>query len=542
MASKSQNPSLNGKINLDHIPRNDKDMETTPTSTDELKKLIDSLELNKGPGIDGINSYIIKKTRDVIAPKLVHLFNSCIDVGKFPNKLKTAKIIPLHKGGSKTNPTNYRPISLLPQFGKLFEKIIKERIVAFLVEYNIITDHQYGFRKLHSTELAITDIQNKLLQNLDDNKITCTIFLDLAKAFDCVDHEILLRKLERYGIRGKTLLLIESYLSNRYHLTKVNGVESNLKLLEIGVPQGSILGPLLFILFINDLPRITNFSVKLFADDTFLSLEDNDLKTLQNKTNTELKKISRWFSANKLTLNVTKSQYMIVKRNNNKKSLPNFTLKFNGKKMDRCSSYKYLGVHLDDKLNWKKHINYLCEKLSKMCGFFAKLRHCCNIILLKTIYYALVESHLQYCNMIWGNADTRVLEPLVKLQTKLIRIMCFISRDEDRDIDQVFKNLGILKLTQLNKLTTAKFMYKYKNGLLPNDNFTNFFKAPVGNHRYPLRNRRNQDFQFEWAKTTFGMKKLQCIGVQIWNEILPEIRNSNSLREFKSKFKKFQLN
>ena len=511
-----------------------------PLNTDEIKKLINSLELNKGPGVDGISPYIIKKTKDIIAPKLTQLFNTCMDVGTFPKKLKTAKIIPLHKGGKKSNPSNYRPISLLPQFGKLFEKIIKQRIIDFLEEHNVITAHQYGFRKSHSTELAISDIQNKLLQNLDDNKITCTIFLDLAKAFDCVNHEILLQKLERYGIRGKLLLLLKSYLSNRYHLTKVNGVESNLRLLEIGVPQGSILGPLLFILFINDLPRITKFDVKLFADDTFLSMTDDNLKTLQNKTNIELKKISRWFSANKLTLNVAKSKYMLVKRNN-RKSAHEFTLKFNGKKMDLCTSYKYLGVHLDDRLNWKKHIDYLCEKLSKMCGIFAKLRHCCNIILLKTIYYALVESHLQYCNMIWGNADWRILEPLLKLQNKLIRIICFIPKDEDILIDQVYTNLGILNLDQLNKLTTAKFMYKYKNNLLPNDNFIDFFTIPARNQRYPLRNRRNQDFECEWGKTNFAMKKLQYVGVQIWNAILPEIRNVNSLREFKLKFKRFLL-
>ena len=232
---------------------------------------------------------------------------------------------------------------------------------------------------------------------------------------------------------------------------------------------------------------------------------------------------------------------MIVKRNN-KKSTQNFSLKFNGKKMETCSSYKYLGVHLDDKLNWKKHISYLCEKLSKMCGFFAKLRHCCNINLLKTVYFALVESHLQYCNMIWGNAESRVLEPLAKLQNKLIRIISFIPRGDEIDIDQSFKNLGILKLQVLNQLTTAKFMFKYKNGLLPNENFINFFTTVNSHQRYSLRSRRNQDFQCEWGKSNYGMKRLQYTGVQIWNALSPELRNTNSLCEFKRKFKLNLLN
>ncbi len=145
----------------------------------------------------------------------------------------------------------------------------------------LITDHQFGFRESHSTELAITNIQNTLLQNLDANEITCTVFLDLAKAFDTVDHEILLRKLDRYGIRGLPLKLLKSYFTNRTQLTRYNGIDSEIQKINIGVPQGSILGPLLFLLFINDLPKMTKFNVKLFADDTFLSMKGNDLKSLE---------------------------------------------------------------------------------------------------------------------------------------------------------------------------------------------------------------------------------------------------------------------
>ena len=211
-----------------------------------------------------------------------------MEEGIFPDMLKTASIIPLYKEGEKKEPTNYRPISLLPLFGNIFEKVIEIRLVKFLDKKKIITPHQFGFRKHYSTELAVTEIQNMLLKNLDENKVTCTIFLDLAKAFDTVDHNILLLKMEKYGIRGQALSLIKSYLENRKHSVKLNNIKSSLLTLNIGVPQGSVLGPLLFLLFINDIPSCTNFNVKLYADDTFLSFDAKYYNDLQKNVDEEM--------------------------------------------------------------------------------------------------------------------------------------------------------------------------------------------------------------------------------------------------------------
>ena len=469
-----------------------------------------------------------------MAPFLVKLFNLCFEKGTLPDILKIARVIPLHKGGPKSDLTNYRPISLLPQFGKLLENVIKSRLIDFLDEHKIITDNQFGFRKNHSTELAIANIHNTLLQNLDDDKITCSIFLDLAKAFDSVNHNILIRKLEKYGIRGMPLDLLKSYLHNRQHFTKFNNTESNLKVLDIGVPQGSILGPLLFLLFINDLPLVTNFNVKLFADDTFLSLTGTDLKTLQKKVNMELKKVSVWFSNNKLTLNVSKSKFMIIKRSI-KKTDRKLVLKFNGKKIEQCSSYKYLGIHLDERLNWKVHVKYLCEKVSKMCGLFVKLRYCCNIELLKVLYYALVESHLQYCNMIWGSARENILEPLVDLQDKIVRIIKFAPYEIEH-VESIYNDLKLLDLSQLSKLSKTKFMYKYKNHKLPSC-FENFFSSN-GSQRYPRRRRNNlDDFKRVSGKTQYGDKMMQYEGVQLWNNTPIYIRNAETVRDFTKKYK-----
>ena len=538
MAKQIHNPNYQNAQYLDHIPVTQPSIEFIPITLDEIIKLIRGLEPNKAPGPDGIGTYIIKHTEEIIAPVLVTLYNTCMDHGTFPDKLKRARIVPLHKGGATNEATNYRPISLLPLFAKLFEKVIKNRLLSFLEENNVITEHQYGFRKSYSTELAIIDIQNTLLSNLENNKISCTIFLDLAKAFDSVNHEILLRKLDKYGIRGMPLQLLTSYLTNRQHLTKHDGIESDVKFLDIGVPQGSILGPILFLLFINDLPLITEFRVKLFADDTFLALEGDNPKSLQKKTNSELYKVSKWFSANKLTLNVSKSKFMIVKRSN-KKLGNKFVLKFNGKKMEQCTSYKYLGVHLDENLNWKTHVKYICGKLSKMCGIFAKLRHCCSKDLLKVIYFALVESHLQYCNIIWGDACENTLKPLVNLQNKILKILCFSPFGFD-DVDDLYTDMKLLNLKQLHKLSKAKFVYKYKNQKLPSS-FENFFMVAHSQHNYSLRSRDTNDYQRIWGKTQYGMKKLQYSGVHLWNTIPHEIRNSISMKIFKKKYKEFLI-
>ena len=509
------------------------------TTVEEILKIIRKLNTNKAPGSDGISNYVIKKTQHTIVPILVNLFNECMENGIFPAPLKLARIVPIHKGGPMDNPTNYRPISLLPQFGKLFEKIIEIRLSKFLNKHNLITKEQYGFRKQYSTELAITDIQNALLKNLDENKLTCTVFLDLAKAFDSVNHEILLAKLERYGIRGTPLLLLKSYLSDRQHLTKYRDVESSKKIINIGVPQGSILGPLLFLLFINDLPKTTVFDVRLFADDTFLSLKGNDYKVLIKNANIELKKVSGWLSANRLTLNISKTKYMIIRRPRTKID-GNYSLRFNGKKLEKCTSYKYLGVHLDENLIWTQHIKYLCRKLSKFAKMFAKLRHCCNIDLLKVIYHALFHSHLQYCNVIWGNASERTLRPLAQLQDKIIKIMCFTPFGQN-EIGHLYNELGLLNLEDIHKLAKAKFVFKLKNKKLPS-NFDNFLVKNQQLQNYNLRNRGGNNFyKCVWGNTIYGSKMLQYDGAKIWNELPEYIQNLTKIKEFTRNYKSLLL-
>ena len=508
-----------------------------PTTYGEIRKIINHINAKKASGPDEISGYIMKVTLNTIVPVLAELFNMCLSAGIFPDCLKTAEIVPIHKGGKRDITTNYRPISLLPQIGKIFEKIIASRMTSFIDKHKLLVQNQYGFRKHYSTELAVTEVHNKLLQNFEEKKHTCAIFLDLAKAFDSVDHGILLNKLEKLGIRGLGLSLLKSYLTGRLHYVKTNDAVSEMKVLNIGVPQGSVLGPLLFLIFINDLPNATKFSVTLFADDTFLSLESSDINKLQIEANAELEKVRKWLLANKLTLNIIKSKFMLLTNRRNV-CKENFLLKLDGSCLERCSSYKYLGVFFDDKLNWKTHIKYLSEKIGKVCGFLSKLRHCADVKILKMVYSAVVKSHLQYCITAWGNASETILKPLMAMQNRIIRILTF-APFLCRNVQQYYDVLEVMNLKQIYKFEKGKFMFRLVNNKLPS-NFENLW-SPANEHNHNLRSSNSGNIREQFARTIYGRERIQSGGAKLWNEIPTQIQLCESLNIFINKYRNYVM-
>ena len=269
----------------------------------------------------------------------------------FPFDFKIAYVIPIPKTSSPKSLDEFRPISLLSVFSKPFEKILEKKMSIFIAKKYILTPFQFVFRENNSTELAITTFYDKLLKNLDENTITCSIFLDLKKAFDSVNHEILLQKLYHYGFRGKMFKLLTSYLSERYICVKIDGKVSSSRLLDHGVPQGSILGPLLFLLYIVDLPNASNFETTLFADDTNLHLSHININFLQSRVQQEMMKVSKWMISNKLTLNYKKSCYMLI----SKKPLndSNFSVLINQNLIEKSECVKYLGEQFDNELSWR---------------------------------------------------------------------------------------------------------------------------------------------------------------------------------------------
>ena len=332
---------------------------------------------------------------------LSKLFNISLQTGKFFTPLKTAKVIPIFKHkGSAHDVTNYRPISLLSNIDKIFEKLVKSRLVNFLDDNNIIFKSQFGFRSKYSTAHALINLTEMIRSNIDKGLYSCGVFIDLQKAFDTVDHEILLSKLNHYGVRGLSNQWFRSYLTNRQQYVSISGVDSMKRPVNHGVPQGSVLGPILFLIYINDLHyALHNSQTNLFADDTCLLSSDSDLQSLETKVNSDLARLSSWLRANKISLNVMKTEVLLFRSRQKpvsysiKLKLDNFQLKFS-------TCVKNLGLFLDEYTSWNSHFDQLAKKLGRANGVLSKLRYFVPVCILKTLYYALFHSYLSYANIV----------------------------------------------------------------------------------------------------------------------------------------------
>ena len=513
---------------LKNLPNSIVFEDTTP---EEILTEIRSLNNRKSSGNDNIPVNILKLNGVILSPILSQIFNECMKIGIFPNILKTARITPIHKNGDRSNPLNYRPISILTHLSKIFEKIINRRLVNFFEKYNILDKRQYGFRQNFSTCLAISDLCEQLLMSFDKGLTTCCVFLDLAKAFDTVNHNILIAKLSHYGIRGTPLQLIRSYLTNRMQYVNLSGYNSDSFVVKCGVPQGSVLGPLLFLVYVNDLPNASSLNIRMFADDTVLFCSHKYSQNVEAMVNNELHKVSKWFCSNKLSLSLNKTRYMILSKS---KTNEPFSVQINGFEIEQTHSYKYLGVIIDDKLKWHDHITYICRKISKFSGLFYRIRSVATTKILLMLYYALVYPHLQYSIIDWGCACKTHLAPLQVIQNKILR--CISHTKIKQSVSPKYKQMKILKLYDIHKMELAKFMFKLKNQLLP-ENFNPLFVSVSAIHKYNTRINQSDNKFLPRERTLFGQQKLEYKGVKIWNNLPNCIKYIPTLSKFSHSLK-----
>lgn len=441
-----------------------------PTDISEISKIISGLKSSSAPGCDNINNMVLKRASHILASPIAHVCNLSMIQGLVPTCFKVADICPIYKSGSTVSVSNYRPISLLPSLSKILEKVVNKRLLSFLEKNDLLSPNQFGFRSNKSTEDAVVALVNQVSANLDSKKKSIGVFLDLAKAFDTVSWPILLRKLELLGVRGTALGWFCSYLNDRKQRVRISNQYSDYTTVTFGVPQGSVLGPTLFLAYINDLCQliINKANLYTFADDTALVFHGNSWDEVKNVAEQGLAQVANWLQNNLLTLNASKTKYMAFRIT--QKSRPKETsLKLhycNSRSTTECDCpvlecvdhVKYLGIKIDHKLTFDHHIATLRNRLRKMVHIFKRLGTVADPKTLRTVYLALCQSLINYCIVCWGSAAEFRMMKIERAQRALLKVA--YKKPYRYPSDKLYDDTKFLPVRQLYILAATLRFHK----------------------------------------------------------------------------------
>lgn len=497
----------------------------TVTRTEALLR---SLSANKAKGLDDIPPKVLKIAASQIAPSVCRLINLCLETGIFPREWKRAKVTPIYKAGPVDDPGNYRPVSVLSALSKIAEKHIYKHLYAHLQP--MLYNAQSGFRQSFSCETALTRLLDMWTRNMDDNKLNGVVLLDLRKAFDLISHKTLMIKLQQYKIGPSSLKLFDSYLVDRVQQVAFKGSTSSALTVKSGVPQGSILGPLFFILYINDLPlQLGHSTIDMYADDSTVTVAGNTVSLIEDTLNNELEIVSDWCTQNKMALNIDKTKSMLITTSRKRLHLgEELKVTVNGQELENVQHEKLLGVVIDNDLTFKHHVDKVCGKVSRATALLRRIKHYLNTDTRRKFYMAYIQPHVDYCITIWGPSSHT---PRVrKLQNIAMRVMA----DEPRMSSSapIFRKFAAMPVNDRLDYKMTSLTHKAVLGHAPTY-LNEMFQKVSDFHSRQTRSSVSGKLVVPKARLSLRRNGLAYKGATLFNNCPSNIRVAQSSEEFK---------